>query len=319
MTERILPRYPVYVISKGRYENGLTARFLLEDKVPFKLVVEPQESKQYADAFGEENILVLPFSNLGLGGIPARNWCWEHSIIAGAERHWILDDNIRQVRRFYKGKRIACDSGPAFACVEDFTDRYENLWISGMNYTMNGFAGLPPFFLNVHVYSCLLIQNDIPCRWRGRYNEDTDLCLQVLSQGKCTALINAFLIEKMASMVMKGGNTDQLYKGDGRLKMARSLERQWPHVVGIDRRFRRPQHVVRDQWKKFDNQLIRRPHVDPSSIQRNEYGLELSTIAPIKSKQLNEFVNRNMKSNLQEEPGQMDPETRNAECPKPKD
>ena len=29
----------------------------------------------------------------------------------------------------------------------------------------------------------------------------------------------------MHTMTMKGGNTDQLYKGDGRLTMARSLER----------------------------------------------------------------------------------------------
>jgi hypothetical protein len=290
MDDRILPRYPVYVISKGRHDNGLTAKFLLRDKVPFKIVVEPQESEQYAAAFGAENMLVLPFSNLGLGGIPARNWCWEHSISIGAKRHWILDDNIRQVKRFYKGKRIPCESGPAFAAIEDFTDRYENLWISGMNYTMFGYPKLPPFFLNVHVYSCLLIQNDIPHRWRGRYNEDTDLCLQVLSSGKCTALFNAFLIEKMASMVMKGGNTDQLYKGDGRLKMARSLERVWPHVVGVDRRFKRPQHVVSDSWRKFDTPLKLKDGIDLNSIKPNEYGLRLTAQRRIKSGSLREFA-----------------------------
>jgi hypothetical protein len=37
-----------------------------------------------------KKILVLPFSNLGQGGIPARNWVWEHSISIGAKRHWIL-------------------------------------------------------------------------------------------------------------------------------------------------------------------------------------------------------------------------------------
>src|SRR3972149_3358983 len=88
-----------------------------------------------------------------------------------------------------------------------------------------------PFFLNTHVYSCLLILNSLPYRWRGRYNEDTDLCLQVLSAGWCTVLINAFMVDNMPTMTMRGGNTEELYQDDGRLKMARHLERLWPGVV----------------------------------------------------------------------------------------
>jgi hypothetical protein len=303
MAERILPRYPVYVISKGRWENPLTAKFLLRDKVPFHLVIEPQEEEQYRKALPEAKFHVLPFSNLGLGGIPARNWCWEHSKKLGHARHWILDDNIRAVRRTYRGKRIRCESGPAFRAIEDFNDRYENLGISGMNYTffvgpsMTG-SGLkyPPFYQNVHVYSCLLIQNSLPYRWRGRYNEDTDLCLQVLSGGWCTVLINAFSIDKMATLTMKGGNMEQLYKGSGRLKMARSLERQWPHVVTVGRRFRRPQHVVRNQWRGFDTQLRLKPGISLEKMKPNEYGLRLTALTDVKSDSLRKFVESNSDS-----------------------
>ena len=42
MNKKLLPEYPIYVISKSRYENALTAKFLIRDKVPFKLVIEPQ-------------------------------------------------------------------------------------------------------------------------------------------------------------------------------------------------------------------------------------------------------------------------------------
>ena len=52
------PRYPIYVISKGRYENCLTAKFLIEDKVDFKLVVEPQEKIEYVARFGEDRVIV---------------------------------------------------------------------------------------------------------------------------------------------------------------------------------------------------------------------------------------------------------------------
>lgn len=80
------PQYPVYVISKGRADvNQHTAAFLQEDGVPHHVVVEPQEADRYIERFGPDQVLVLPFSNLGLGSIPARNWCWEHALEAGAE------------------------------------------------------------------------------------------------------------------------------------------------------------------------------------------------------------------------------------------
>lgn len=288
------PRYPIYVISKGRYEKCLTANFLIEDGVEFNLVVEPQEQAEYVKRYGQERVLVLPFSNLGLGSIPARNWCWEHSKKNGHFRHWILDDNINMMRRLHKGKRIRCNAGPAFCATEDFTDRYENIGIAGMNYTFFAINKMPPFYLNVHVYSTLLIRNDLEYRWRGRYNEDTDLCLQVLSGGWCTVLMNAFLIEKMATMKMKGGNTDVLYKGDGRLKMARSLERVWPGVVYVDRRFNRPQHVVKDSWKKFDTPLIRRKDINWDELEPNNYGLKLKQVLPtVKSKELQKLLQEN--------------------------
>lgn len=285
------PRHPIYVISKGRHDCCYTARFLAREGVDFRLVVEPQEAELYEKEFGRARLAVLPFSNLGLGSIPARNWCWEDSLERGAARHWILDDNILGIWRRWKARKIPCDAPPAFCAIEDFVDRYENAAIAGMNYYMFSVnrQKQPPFNLNVHVYSCLLIDNALPYRWRGRYNEDTDLCLQVLSSGKyCTLLFNAFLIWKMTTMTMKGGNSDQLYKGDGRLKMARSLERAWPRVVETKRRFQRPQHVVRDSWRKFDTPLRRRTDIDFEALanRQNEYGMTLRQVKEVKNETL---------------------------------
>lgn len=273
-----LPRYPVYVISKGRSDRCLTANFLLRDRMPFHLVVEPQEADAYAAKYGRERLLVTPFSNLQQGSIPARNFVWQHALDSGAERHWILDDNIRGMLRRFKARRLHCNSGIGFACTEDFIDRYENIAIGGLAYEMfvPDRRTFQPFLLNVHVYSCLLIRNDLPQRWRGRYNEDTDLCLQVLSAGWCTVLVQAFVVSKMATMTMRGGNSDQLYRGDGRVAMARSLERAWPYVVRTDRRFRRPQHKVRDEWRKFDTPLVRRADLDWDALPPvDEYGMQL--------------------------------------------
>lgn len=281
------PNYPIYIPTKGRHKKCLTADYLIKDNIPFKLVIESQEVDLYADKYGKENILILPFSNLGKGVIPARNWIWEHSLKNGYERHWELDDNMRGFFRWYKGKRIYCDAGIALKVCEDFTDRYANIAIAGLNYTMFAVPKRPPFSLNTRVYSCLLILNKIPYRWRGKYNEDVDLCLQVLSGGWCTVLLNSFLVNKMQTMTIKGGNTKELYKGDGRLVMANSMKKMWPKVAKIYRRFQRPQHLV--NWSKFDTPLILKKGVKIPNTP-NEYGLKLKQKNPIKSKRLKKLV-----------------------------
>jgi hypothetical protein len=195
------------------------------------------------------------------------------------------------VWRVYRGERLHCKSGPALAASEDFVDRYENVALAGLNYVMFGLHVTKPFILNCRVYSCTLVLNSLPYRWRGRYNEDTDYCLQVLAGGWCTILINAFLVQKIASMNMKGGNTTELYEsGDGRLKMARSLERRWPGVVEVKRRWGRPQHVVHSAWQKFDTPLKRRPDVEVGTGP-DEYGMTLRQVAPeIRSAEMRELV-----------------------------
>jgi len=161
-----------------------------------------------------------------------------------------------------------------------------------MNYDTFVFSQFKPYLTNVRVYSNLLIRNDIPFEWRGRYNEDTDLCLQVLSNGWATVLFNAFMIQKMPTMTMKGGNTDSLYQGDGRLEMANSLKRQWPYVVETKRRFNRPQHVVKKAWQQFDTPLIRRNDIDWDEINKKNFKLRLVNREETKSEYLRKVVER---------------------------
>jgi len=215
--------------------------------VPYHIVIEPQEQEQYNTVISPAKTLILPFSNLRQGSIPARNWVWEHAISRGAERHWILDDNIRSFRRVYRSRRLHVRDGTIFQAMEEFTDRYENIALAGPHYYMFVITGprgvtRTPFKLNSRVYSCILIKNDLPYRWRGKYNEDTDLSLRALKDGWCTVLFHAFLAEKTATMRMKGGNTEALYKldnADGRLLMAQALQKLHPDVVKITRKWGR--------------------------------------------------------------------------------
>jgi hypothetical protein len=270
------PLYPVYIISKGRWESRLTARALLAMSVPFHIVIEPQEYDQYAAVIPKDMIYVLPFSNLGQGSIPARNWVWEHSISIGAERHWILDDNISHFSRFNNNQRIQVADGTIFRIAEKFIDRYENIAHAGFQYDF--FIPrkyiFPPMLLNTRIYSCMIIKNDVPFRWRGKYNEDTDLSLRMLKAGYCTVLFNAFLAGKQATMTMKGGNTEDLYKiKDGRLLMAQSLQEQHPDVVKIINKWGRYQHWVDYSPYKKNKFILKKDVAIKTGI--NNYGMEI--------------------------------------------
>lgn len=266
-----MPRYPVYIVSKGRADTRLTAKALDKIGVPFQIVVEPQEYEAYAAAVGADRVLQLPFSNLGQGSIPARNWIWEHAKKSGAARHWILDDNISGFRRFNRGQRLRVSDGSIFAEAESFVDRYKNVPMAGFQYSMFAITEVTraitkPFLANTRIYSCILLSNETSHRWRGRYNEDTDLSLRLLKDGFCTILFYAFLCDKQGTMQMKGGNTDELYKQneafDGRLAMARSLQSQHPDVTTVIRKWGRWQHNV--DYRPFkSNKLIRNKEASP--------------------------------------------------------
>ena len=275
------PKYPVYVISKGRWESRLTSKALERMKVPYHIVVEPQEFDNYASVIDKQKILTLPFSNLGQGSIPARNWVWEHSISINAKKHWIMDDNIYDFYRLNRNTRNIVQTGTIFKICEDFTDRYENVPISGLNYRffMVPTDSHPPYYLNTRVYSCILIDNTLKHKWRGRYNEDTDLCIRALKDGFCTILFNAFLQEKAGTMTVKGGNTDELYADDGRLKMAKSLQEQHPDICTVTWKFNRWQHQV--NYTVFEkNKLIKKNNVEIKQGIDN-YGLVLNTFNKI--------------------------------------
>ena len=272
------PRFPIYVISKGRWDSRPTSKALERCNIPYRIVVEPQEYDKYAALIDPYKILELPFSNLGQGSIPARNWVWEHSISEGYARHWILDDNIDGFFRFNNNLKVPVATGATFRAIEDFVDRYGNIAQAGMNYfkfVKRKSGSNSPILWNTRIYSCILNLNSLSHRWRGRYNEDTDLSLRLLKDGYVTALFNAFLADKRTTMLMRGGNTAELYAGeDARYQMAKSLEDQHPDCVTIARKFNRWQHQV--DYSRFKrNKPIPVPNGDvPDDV--NEFGMVLS-------------------------------------------
>lgn len=283
------PKYPIYIVSKGRWDTRLTSKALESMKVPYYIVVEANEYEQYTSVISKDKILILDLKyqqeyetcdDLGdsksKGPGAARNFCWDNAIKNGFAWHWVMDDNIDGFVRLNYNRKIKVESGSIFLASEDFVERYENIAIAGFNYRFFGGgqrSACPPFILNTRIYSCLLIRNDIPYRWRGRYNEDTDLSLRVLKDGWCTVEFNAFLQNKLRTQMLKGGNTEVFYSKEGTLPKSQMIEDLHPDVARVVWKFQRWHHYV-DYSPFKKNKLIRKAGlVIPQGI--NNYGMKL--------------------------------------------
>jgi hypothetical protein len=286
------PKHPLYIPSKGRSWSMMTSRALTEMGVPHFVIAEPQEVDAYREAVERANlsatVLELDLSykrtyelldDLGLarstGPGPARNFAWEHSIAAGARWHWVLDDNIGRFHRLHQNAKVKCVNPALFRAMEDFCDRYANVAMAGPHYSCFAPARgkRPPFITGTRIYSCNLIRNDVPFRWRGRYNEDSILSLDVLKAGWCTILFHAFLQHKTTTQAMKGGNTDEFYRHEGTTAKSQMLVNVHPDVARIAWRWRRVHHYVDYRQFRGRKLILRKEVVLPE--EPNNYGMTL--------------------------------------------
>jgi TET-Associated Glycosyltransferase len=283
------PRFPLYIVSKGRAETRLTSKALDAMRVPYHLVIESQEFDLYASFVDESKLLVLDpqyqrdydtCDDLGdsksKGPGAARNFAWAHAMSLGAPWHWGMDDNIRGFYRLYRNDKIDATDGTIFRCMEDFCLRYANVAMAGPAYdfmTKRKFK-LHPIIFNTRIYSCNLIRNDVPFRWRGRYNEDTDLSLRMLKAGWCTFEFNAFLQRKAATQTIKGGCDKDFYAKEGTAPKSEMQVRLHPDCSRLVFKFGRIHHSV--DYRRFAaNKLVLRDDVVvPTGV--NEYGMQLT-------------------------------------------
>lgn len=283
------PQYPVYIVSKGRWEVRLTSDTLEQLGVPYYIVVESQEYANYASVIAPEKILVLPNEYLvqydpcdhygstkSKGPGAARNFCWQHSIELRAKWHWVMDDNIAGFERLNRNERFRVASGTIFRVAENFVDRYENVAQAGFEYRQFGGGARrekAPYRLNTRIYSCILNRNDLPYRWRGRYNEDTDLSLRMLKDGWCTVLFQCFLQNKLKTQQLQGGNTKEFYEHEGTLPKSQMLVNLHPNVARIIWLYDRWHHYV-DYTSFRKNKLLKKEGlVIPNRM--NNYGMKL--------------------------------------------
>lgn len=258
-------QYPIYIVSKGRADSCKTAEFFTRIGVnDFKIVIEEQEFRQYNKFYLEDNLLILDKSfqenyktldNLGLtksvGPGAARNFCWEDSIKNGFSHHWVFDDNITRFDYYNNNlyKRVLDSS--MFYLFEEYVKSHKNIRLAGLNYDkfITRKSCNPIEIKNTRIYSMLFIDNSLPFRWEGRYNEDTILSLKVLNKGWGTCQFNMLQGAKMVTQVLKGGNSAEFYFKEGTLPKSIMLVNEFPNDAKLSYKFGRWHHEV--PYSKF--------------------------------------------------------------------
>lgn len=282
------PRFPIYIVSKGRADSRFTMKALDKMSVRYFVVVEAQELESYASVIDRAQLLVLDpkfqedydtCDDLGAskskGPGPARNFAWAHAEAAGFGWHWVMDDNIRRWFRMTRNHKYQVRDGTIFFAMEEFCIRYANLGMGGPAYDFftPRKAKHPPFVMNTRIYSCNLVRNDIPFRWRGRYNEDTDISLRLLKAGWCTVQFNAFLQKKLTTQSVPGGNHAEFYQHEGTKPKSEMQVKLHPDVSRMVWKFGRWHHLV-DYSRFKSNRLIIQPGVViPDGV--NNFGMKI--------------------------------------------
>ena len=245
--------YPIYIPSKARSNASYVAKLLQKEEIPFTMVIEPQDFKDYSKIWGEDKLFVMPKDNQGVDY--TRNACKDESIRRGELWHWQIDDNVQAFYTVENKKAVKSTAKHVLEKAESFVDKFSNIGIAGPAQNSFVYSRNGNFGINRQCVSVFMINNGLPLRWRGQVASDTDYSMQVLHYDDrkwCTLLIYALVFSKPSQNSMPGGMTPIRAVEETRKQAAQQLVKAWPGAFKMK--------VVPDKY------LGRRYRIMPSRI-----------------------------------------------------
>lgn len=194
--------FPIFIISKGRADLCLTAEILKSEKLDFNIIIEPQDEINYRKRY--DNLIVMDKDNQGI--YYARNYCFKCS--TNSNYHWQMGDNIKAFRKRINNKNIKTSIRQIISEIESTIIKFNNIGGAGLNHSVFAFSKINEIDINKQIYSCMLLNNKINCKFNDNIIEDTDYSMQILNKGLCTLLFNHLLMDKVTTGTMPGGNTN---------------------------------------------------------------------------------------------------------------
>lgn len=250
-------KYPIYIPSRGRFDNALTAPMLAKFGIPFFLVVEDKEYDAYAKYFPKSHLLKLDGSDYGDVSV-ARNFIKSHAMQNGHQYHWQMDDDIAGLMMVKNRIVLSENSIEILSSAEQFVDEYLNIGMAGFGSSVFGKLATQPYGINKFAYTLFLLRSNTPHQFTRATEEDLDYNLQLLTDKWCTVQFNCYLFKWATTGTRKGGYTD-LNANNRRIERQKNTMRRWPALLNKVAPKKDGFRIVTNQvWKTFTHKLIKK-------------------------------------------------------------
>ena len=201
----------IFIPSKNRVLNSPLLKFAQEKQANVIIVIEPQETFKYYEAFPELNYIQLPKDNGGITYV--RNYIKEYTEKQGLVNYWQLDDDITGL--FYREGTKLIRSG--FEVLENAKEQFikRGIALGALEYRQFAWSATKEIVENSFCDSCVFVDNT---KLKGvRYRdyvegkEDRDFAMQVIKSGNKTARTTLYAFSAPPNGSNAGGLKEIFY------------------------------------------------------------------------------------------------------------
>lgn len=232
-----LPRFPVFVTTKGRAATATTPALLEAAGIPYTLVIDPGEAALYRQSFPTSTLLTVPCDNYGL--VHTRQYVRDWARARGAIYYWLLDDDVTAFYEFWLGKRGSqkTTAARALTALETTVMAYKNVAIAALNWRQLAWAEAEarrPFAVNTRAYLVALLRSDTGIDYDPRFEVKSDVALLLahLSAKWQSILLHQFAFNA-ADMTSTAGGCQPAYRAGRQDAEARLLQTLYPDLVTV--------------------------------------------------------------------------------------
>lgn len=243
-----MTNFSIYVLSKNRPHNCLTANLLIKNNIKFNLVIEESDYKKYKEVYKDIPFIILDQNDKGLSY--ARTFTKKYSQSINELYHWQLDDDILFFSQRINNKNIK--STPLIITeIEEYVQNYSNVALTGLRDIVFAWTQKSNISYNKQISTVSLINNSNDIYWSDNLIEDTDYSLQCLYSGFCTVIFNRILYNKKPNIIADGGqNSINLLKRETLEKNL--VDKYYPHFkLRFDKKLNLYKVAPSRIWQKF--------------------------------------------------------------------
>jgi hypothetical protein len=246
-------KYQIYIPSKGRASNCITANVLLSEGSEFQIVVEPQDFEEYKKYYADNLLLKLPKNNMGIGYVRAfiKTYATENN----QSYYWQLDDDLKFKKRI-DDNNVYHSALDIFCEIEKYVDEHKNIGIASLRNQVFAWTLKTELTLNIQCCAATLVNTKMEAQYQSNIVEDTDFNMQVLTSGLCTVTFDKLLFMTGTPSKLKGGCSGAAYY-DKLTEYQENFVSKWGNSFVINKTKDGTKLKGKGIWKSFKQKPIK--------------------------------------------------------------